>query len=158
MTKRDMSLTENLARQSRDADSRDSTTRQKMWKPADLLPEPTRQEGWEYKWIRKAMMGVGDPTNMSKSLREGWEPCRLEDHPEMMMAIDVDAKNSGLIEVGGLVLCKIPQEMFNQRQAYYMAQAEGQMESVDAQVDRENDKRMPLFKERQTKVTFGNGR
>ena len=118
----------------------------------------TRQEGWEYKWIRKAIMGIADPTNMSKSLREGWEPCRLEDHAEMMLAVDGDAKNSGLIEVGGLVLCKIPLEMFNQRQDYYMKQAQGQMESVDAQVDRENDKRMPIFNERQTKVTFGSGR
>ena len=153
-----MDTTKNLSRLSRDTQTREANTRPKVWKPADLLPEPTRQEGWEYKWIRKSIMGVSDPTNMSKSLREGWEPCRLEDHPEMMLAVDGDAKNSGLIEVGGLVLCKIPQEMFDQRQAYYMNQAQGQMESVDAQVDRENDKRMPIFKERQTKVVFGNGR
>jgi hypothetical protein len=153
-----MDTTKNLSRLSRDTQTREANTRPKVWKPADLLPEPTRQEGWEYKWIRKSIMGVSDPTNMSKSLREGWEPCRLEDHPEMMLAIDGDAKNSGLIEVGGLVLCKIPQEMFDQRQAYYMNQAQGQMESVDAQVDRENDKRMPIFNERQTKVVFGNGR
>ena len=153
-----MDTTKNLSRLSRDTQTREANTRPKVWKPADLLPEPTRQEGWEYKWIRKSIMGVSDPTNMSKSLREGWEPCRLEDHPEMMLAIDGDTKNSGLIEVGGLVLCKIPQEMFDQRQAYYMNQAQGQMESVDAQVDRENDKRMPIFNERQTKVVFGNGR
>lgn len=153
-----METTKTLTRLSRDTESREANTRPKVWKPADLLPEPTRQEGWEYKWIRKAIMGIADPTNMSKSLREGWEPCRLEDHAEMMLAVDGDAKNSGLIEVGGLVLCKIPLEMFNQRQDYYMKQAQGQMESVDAQVDRENDKRMPIFNERQTKVTFGSGR
>ena len=153
-----METTKTLTRLSRDTESREANTRPKVWKPADLLPEPTRQEGWEYKWIRKAIMGIADPTNMSKSLREGWEPCRLEDHAEMMLAVDGDAKNSGLIEVGGLVLCKIPLEMFNQRQDHYMKQAQGQMESVDAQVDRENDKRMPIFNERQTKVTFGSGR
>lgn len=149
---------ETTKRLSRNTETRDSGTRQKQWKPADLLPEPTREEGWEYKWIRKSILGVSDPTNMSRSLREGWETCRLEDHPEMMLSIDGDAKNSGLIEVGGLILCKMPLEMFNQRQQYYMDQAQGQMESVDSQIDRENDPRMPLFKERQTKVTFGNGR
>jgi hypothetical protein len=149
---------ETTKRLSRNLEARDNSTRQRQWKPADLLPEPARQEGWEYKWIRKSILGVSDPTNMSRSLREGWEPCRLEDHPEMMLAVDGDAKNSGLIEVGGLILCKMPEEMFNQRQQYYMDQASGQMESVDAQVDRENDPRMPLFKERQTKVTFGNGK
>ena len=151
-------LTGNSDRTSRSAESRDETTRARQWKPAALLPEPTRQMGWEYKWIRKSMLGIADPTNMSKSLREGWEPCRLEDHPEMMLAVDGDAKNSGLIEVGGLILCKMPEEMFNQRQQFYMNQAQDQMTSVDAQIDRENDPRMPLFKERQSKVTFGNGR
>ncbi len=150
-----METTKRLARTD---ETRESATRQKQWRPASLLPDPTREAGWEYKWIRKSLMGVGDPTNMSRSLREGWEPCRLEDHSEMMLAVDTDAKNSGLVEVGGLVLCKMPQEMFNQRQDYYMAQATGQMEAVDAQVDRENDPRMPLFRERQSKVTFGNGR
>ena len=151
-------MSELTKRVNRASETRDDSTRQKQWKPASLLPDPVRQEGWEYKWIRKSMLGVGDPTNMSKSLREGWETCRAEDHPEMMLAVDLDAKNSGLIEIGGLVLCKIPQEMFDQRQKYYADQAAGQMESVDAQVDRENDPRMPIFKERQSKVTFGNGR
>lgn len=149
---------ETTKRLARNEETREAATRQKQWRPADLLPEPTREAGWEYKWIRKSLMGVSDPTNMSRSLREGWEPCRLEDHSEMMLAVDADAKNSGLVEIGGLVLCKIPMEMFNQRQEYYMAQANGQMEAVDAQVDRENDPRMPLFRERQSKVTFGTGR
>jgi len=149
-----MEATKRLARSE---ETRDSATR-RAWKPADLLPEPTRQPGWEYKWIRKSMMGVADPTNVSRSMREGWETCRAEDHPELMLSVDADAKNSGLIEIGGLILCKIPQEMFDQRQRYYQDQANGQMESVDAQIDRENDPRMPIFKEKQSKVTFGNGR
>ena len=152
-----METTKQLSRGNRDVEKREASTRPTVWKPADLLPEPTRQEGWEYKWIRKSVLGVSDPTNMSRSMREGWEPCRLEDHPEMHLAVDNEAKNSGLIEVGGLILCKIPQDMFNQRQEYYQKQAQGQMESVDAQVERENDPRMPLFKERNSKVTFGRG-
>lgn len=144
-------------RLSRDLQQREQSVRPTTWKPADLLPEPHRVDGWEYKWIRNSIMGTADPTNMSRSLREGWEPCKLEDHPELMLAVDAGAKNSGLIEVGGLILCKIPQDMFDQRQQYYMNMAQGQMESVDAQVDRENDPRMPMFKERKSKVTFGSG-
>jgi hypothetical protein len=151
-------LSEKTLRTPRASQERAETTRVRQWRPADLLPEPTRQDGWEYKWIRKSILGVGDPTNMSKSLREGWETCRLEDHPEMMLAVDGESKNSGLIEVGGLILCKMPQEMFNQRQRYYEDQANSQMDSVDAQVEQTNDPRMPLFKERQSKVSFGNGR
>jgi len=142
----------------RDAATRDQTVRMKQWKPADLLPEPARTTGWEYRWVRKSIMGSEDPTNMSRSLREGWEPCRLEDHPELMLSVDAGAVNAGLVEVGGLILCKMPQEMWDQRQAYYEGLANGQMESVDANLARENDSRMPLFNERQTKVSFGSGR
>jgi hypothetical protein len=61
------------------------------------------------------------------------------------------------IEVGGLLLCKTPVEFTEQRNAYYAQQAEAQMQSVDNTYMRENDPRMPLFKERSTKVTFGKG-
>lgn len=142
----------------RETASRELTQRPKSWSPADLLPTPNIPDGWTPRWVRKSTAGVSDPTNMSRSLREGWEPCRLEDHPELKLAVDKDALSSGLVEVGGLVLCKIPTEMWNQREKYYSSQSTEQMESVDAQLDRENDPRMPMFRDRQSKVTFGNGR
>jgi len=61
------------------------------------------------------------------------------------------------VEVGGLLLCKIPAEFMEQRDAYYRNQAESQMNSVDNNFMRENDPRMPLFRERSSKVTFGRG-
>jgi hypothetical protein len=61
------------------------------------------------------------------------------------------------IEIGGLLLCKTPVEFTQQRDAYYAQQAEGQMQAVDNTFMRENDPRMPMFKERSSKVTFGKG-
>jgi hypothetical protein len=61
------------------------------------------------------------------------------------------------IEVGGLMLCKTPAELVEQRNKYYRTQAENQMVSVDNNFMRENDPRMPLFRERRTEVTFGRG-
>jgi hypothetical protein len=61
------------------------------------------------------------------------------------------------IEIGGLLLCKTPIEFTEQRDAHYRDQANNQMASVDNNFMRENDPRMPLFKERSTKVTFGKG-
>lgn len=142
----------------RDAATREQAVRAKQWKPADLLPEPTKVSGWEYRWVRKSIMGAEDPTNMSRSLREGWEPCRLEDHPELMLSVDAGAVDAGLVEVGGLILCKMPAEMWSQRQNYFENMANSQMETVDSQLSKENDSRMPLFNERQTKVSFGSGR
>jgi hypothetical protein len=61
------------------------------------------------------------------------------------------------IEIGGLILCKTPIEFVQQRDAFYQQQSEGQMNSVDNNFMRENDPRMPLFRERQSKVSFGRG-
>ena len=61
------------------------------------------------------------------------------------------------VVIGGLILCKAPEELIAERKAYYENQTEGQMQSVDNNLMRENDPRMPLFHERKTKVTFGSG-
>jgi len=144
-------------RETRDLQTRDTASRKKLWQPADLLPAPSPREGQEYRWIRKSIMGQSDPTNTSRSFREGWEPCRLEDHPELALSVDGDAKNSGLVEVGGLILCSMPTEMVIARNAYYQNHTDAQMQSVDSSLMRENDPRMPLFKDSKTSVTFGRG-
>jgi hypothetical protein len=93
---------------------------------------------------------------MSGKLREGWEPVRAEDYPELML----ESNQAGNIEIGGLVLCKIPSEFMEQRNAYYNTQARAQMESVTNTLFRDNDPRMPLFKEHKTETSrsaFGSG-
>lgn len=146
-----------MSRMPRDLQSRESTSRPKLWQPADLLPAPNPQPGFEFRWVRKAMLGVDDPTNTSRSFREGWEPCRLEDHPELALSVDKDAKNSGLVEVGGLILCKTAEETVLARNAYYQNHAKAQQDAVDNNLMRENDPRMPIFKDSKTSVTFGRG-
>ena len=61
------------------------------------------------------------------------------------------------IVIGGLMLCKAPVELTEERNAYYNNQAKQQMHAVDNNLMRENDPRMPLFNERKSKVTFGKG-
>lgn len=146
-----------MAREIRDLQTRDATVRKKLWQPADLLPSPNPVEGYEHRWVRKSMMGQSDPTNTSRSFREGWEPCRLDDYPELALSVDVDAKTTGLVEVGGLILCKMPIEMLTARNAYYQQHTRAQIESVDSNLMRENDPRMPLFKDSKSSVTFGRG-
>ncbi len=103
------------------------------------------------------MLGTLDPTNFSSHMREGWEPCRLEDHPELKLAVDGDAAASGLVEIGGLVLCQMPTEMLEQRNEHYRSKANLQEKSVDENLMREEDPRMPLIRERKSKVSFGSG-
>tara|TARA_Y100000589_G_scaffold237079_1_gene224496 strand:+ start:333 stop:611 length:279 start_codon:yes stop_codon:yes gene_type:complete len=89
-------------------------------------------------------------------LREGWEPVRKEDHPELMLESDMNSRWKDNIEVGGLLLCKAPAEKMKARSDHYQRMANNQMESVDNNYLRENDPRMPLLSpERSTRTTFG---
>ena len=149
---------EKTTRQPRELDTREKMERPKQWMPPQLLPDPTPEPGYAYRWIRIASLGKDDATNISGKLREGWEPVRASDHPEIrMFGSDGNAKFPDSVQVGGLLLCKTPVELTEQRNAYYRNQAEAQMQSVDNTYMRENDPRMPMFKERKSTVTFGKG-
>jgi hypothetical protein len=102
-------------------------------------------------------MGKDDATNISGKFREGWEPVKASEHPEIRLFNTSNNRIPDSIEVGGLLLCKTPVEFTEQRNAYYGQQAEAQMQSVDNTYMRENDPRMPMFKERKSTVTFGKG-
>ena len=145
------------ARPTRDLTTREVAERPKQWMPPKLLPDPNPEEGYAFRWIRIASLGKDDPTNYSSKLAEGWEPVKASDHPEIRLFNATAAKFPDSIEVGGLLLCKTPVEFTVQRDAYYRQQAEAQMQSVDNTYMRENDPRMPMFKERKSTVTFGKG-
>ena len=142
-------------REDRATESREIAERPKQWAPPTLLPDPKPQDGWSYRWIRISTLGQNDPTNISAKLREGWEPVRAEDHPEVHVYSDADGRFKDNIVIGGLMLCKTPSEFVQQRDAFYQKQTDGQMNSIDSHFMRENNPKMPLFKERRSEVSFG---
>jgi hypothetical protein len=144
-------------RTSRDLESREKLERPKQWMPPQLLPDPTPEPGFAFRWIRISTLNKADATNLSSKLREGWEPVKASDHPEIRVFGTTHGQFPDSVEVGGLLLCKTPVEFTEQRDAYYRQQAEAQMQSVDNTFMRDNDPRMPMFKERSSKVTFGKG-
>ena len=144
-------------RTAREADSRQVMQRPEAWRPPETLPSPDNRPGWSHRWVRISTMGNADPSNISSKLREGYEPCKAEDYPELMMHATTEGRFKGNIEVGGLLLCRIPEEFLKQRMDYYSNQNKAQMDSVDNNFLRESDPRMPLFSEKKTKVTFGSG-
>ena len=141
----------------RDLETRAKAERPKAWMPPQTLPDPNPEPGYAFRWIRVSTLGTSDPSNVSGKLREGWEPVKASDHPEVHVAASGSGRFPDSIEIGGLLLCKTPIEFVEQRNAYYQRQAEGQMQSVDNSFMRENDPRMPLFRERQSEVKFGRG-
>jgi len=142
----------------RELETRDTQTRVASWAPPTLLPDPNPEAGYTFRWIRTSTLSNADNTNVSKQFREGYVPVRAEDHPELKLESDHNSRFKGSVEVGGLLLCKIPTEVAKQREAYYSKQAQQQMDAVDNSLMRENDPRMPLLRpERSSRVTFGRG-
>ena len=145
-------------RTNRALDTREAAARPAKWLPPQLLPDPTPEAGYAFRWIRVSTLNAADPINISSKLREGWEPVKASDHPEIrLFGSTPDARFPDAVLVGGLLLCKTPAEFIDQRNAYYGQQAESQMQSVDNSFMRESNPKMPLFKERSSKVTFGKG-
>jgi len=141
----------------REVDNRQQAERPKQWQAPELLPEPDKQPGFAYRWIRVSMLNSADPRNLSGKLREGWEPVRAEEQPKFKLLVDPDSRFKDNIEIGGLLLCKTPQELVDQRTAYYENQTQAQTDAVDNNLMRQNDPRMPLFNERKSSTSFGKG-
>lgn len=135
----------------RDLETRLNTERKKTWSPPSLLPNPKREDGMSYRCVRKSVLGQIDDRNMVSKQDEGWVPIKREDHPELQHS----GKTSGLVEMGGLVLSKMPSDMVGQRNDYYRKKTDDQTAAVDANLMRENDPRMPLFSERKSTTTRG---
>jgi hypothetical protein len=150
-------MSDTQTRAKRETESREAVARPKQWMPPQLLPDPHPEPGYAFRWIRVSTLDKSDPTNLSSKLREGWEPVKASDHPEIRLFGSSNGQFQDSVLVGGLLLCKTPVEFTEQRNEYYRKQAEAQMQSVDNTYMRESDPRMPMFKERKSEVTFGRG-
>jgi hypothetical protein len=144
-------------RKPRELENRVMAERPKQWSPPELLPEPIKEAGYSYRWIRTSTLNNADPRNLSAKLREGWEPVKIEEQPQFQLLIDPTSRFKDNIEVGGLLLCKTPTEMVEQRNTYYARQTEAQTEAVDNNLMSQSDPRMPLFRERKSSSSFGKG-
>lgn len=144
-------------RLTREMENRESAKRKQAWTPPSTMPTPNPQPGWVFRWIRTSIMGQMDPTNASAKFREGWEPVKAAEHPELMLFADPNSRWKENVENGGLLLCKAPEEMVNQRNDYYSRQTASQIDAVENNYMRMEDSRMPLISEKRSTTSFGRG-
>jgi hypothetical protein len=144
-------------RLTRELESRKEVERPKQWAPAETLPEPDKQPGFAYRWIRISTLDKADPRNLSGKLREGWEPVKVSEQPRFQLLIDPNSRFKDNVEIGGLLLCKTPQEFVDQRNKHFENQTQAQTTAIDNSFMRESDVRMPLFAERKSSTSFGKG-
>ena len=144
-------------RLARELETRTQTERPKAWQRAQTLPDPDPMPGYKCHWVRVAIGDRTDSRNMSSKFREGYEPVRLEEQPKYRMLAEKNDRFPDGVLIGELLLCKIPEEFIEQRNAYWQTHAKNEAESVDANFMKESDPRMPLFSEKKSKVSFGKG-
>ena len=141
---------------SRASQTRSQSERPKVWVPPSSLDAPPAPDGFRYRWIRAETVGFQDTKNVAGRLREGYELVRADevenagDYP----VLD-DGKYKGVIGVGGLLLAKVPIEIAKQRQEHMTRRHEDRSKAVENDLMKEQDQRMPINVDRQSRVTFG---
>jgi hypothetical protein len=144
-------------RMPRSTENRNQTQRPQQWAPPELLPEPDKQPGYKYRWIRVTLGGQSDARNISTKIREGWEPVKVEEQPQYSLLVNGEGRWKDCVQVGDVMLCKTPEELAEQRNQHYLQQSEQQIKAVDNNLMRQNDPRMPLFKESNSSTSRGGG-
>ena len=140
---------------SRAAETRTVTERPKEYKPPSSLDAPPAPDGFRHRWIRAESLGFNDTKNIHGRLRSGYELVRADEYDSEQYPVVLDGKYAGVIGVGGLLLARIPEELAQSRMDYQQRQTEGQDESVETDLLRDQDKRMPIKIDRNSKHTFG---
>ena len=139
---------------SRAAGTRSKTERPKEYKPPSSLDAPPAPDGFRHRWIRAESLGFNDSKNIHGRLRSGYELVRADEYDDTQYPVVLEGKYAGVIGVGGLLLARIPEELAQSRVDYQRRQTEGQDESVEADLLKDQDKRMPMKFERSSK-NFG---
>lgn len=150
-----------------EGDIHDADSFPQNWKPPAELEAPPARAGFVQRWIRMSMFGKADANNMADQGRQGWRPRTLESVPDgdrKQFPTMKDPRSSGQFLVNkDLVLCEMPQRLFDQMRAHYQGKARG---LVDAMVDKplaqdavagsaNHGMGAPYVAERSTKVTTG---
>lgn len=141
----------------RSAQTRDKATRPTSWKPPSQLDAPPCPDGYKQRWLRHRVNGADDTKNINARLREGWELVRADQYSDnLYSAYNGNIKAyEGVISVGDLLLARIPEEIVNQRNEYYMQKTNQQTEAWETDPLREQHPSMPMNADRQSRVTFG---
>ena len=140
---------------SRAAVTRSKTERPKEYKPPSSLDAPPAPDGFRHRWIRAESVGFQDSKNIFGRLREGYELVRADEYSDSDYPVVLDGKYAGVIGVGGLLLARIPEELAQARMDYQRKLTEGQDESVENDLLKDQDRRMPIKIDRTSKHTFG---
>lgn len=118
------------------------------WAPPSQLETPPARPGMVQRWIRMSLKGKSDGENMASANRDFWRPRSLTTVPEGTRSrypAVRDKRTGGEFMINGdLVLCEMPERIFEQRRRHYREKAEGQVGNLSGNLtDRLNKDAVP---------------
>ena len=140
----------------RKIETREKEARKRGWVPPSNLDAPEPPEGFHHRWVRAEFRGEQDEKNIMGRLRSGYEFVRKDEYPDRMDLPSVnDRKYKGVIGVGGLLLMRCPIEIKESRDIYFQELTQGQQDSIDNDLMKDEHPSMPISKEKRSRVEFG---
>ena len=152
-----MASQETDSRAPRQTESRDDTKRAMAWEPSPLLPAPNDVDGYDFRYVRASVRGSVDNVNISQARRDGWEPVKAADVPELKVISDRESPFPDSVLIGGLLLCKRPSEIGEYRTNQANDEMQKMIQAVDTNYLKEQDTRtgMVKFADRESNIRFG---
>lgn len=148
-------LDEPTNRAPRSLETREKSERRRVWQEPSVLPTPEPQDGYVFKWCRIDNRIQNDKMTITKRMQEGWEPVQIGDHPEIVAELGGLIPSHGTLERGGLILCKMPEEMVQQRRDHYAGEARQREEDAESHYMRDQSQLIKKFADNTRKVMFG---
>lgn len=104
------------------------------WKPPAALEAPAPRANMVQRWIRQSLLGKSDAKNQSMQGQQGWRPRTLASVPggqrgRYPTIKDKRTTNEFMVS-GDLILCEMPQRMFDQMRDHYRNRSHGQVEAI----------------------------
>lgn len=131
--------------------SREDTTRdaeeEEYYTPPEHLPEIKVETGYVARWVRVSTFGQADASNFAAQNQDGWEPISPSENPELARRCRFhksNESNKDLIEIGGLVACKMPQKRAEARARYYDDKAKGAFRAEVQRMQGESNSKLPM--------------
>jgi len=146
-----------VAREARS--TRDQETRKKTWTPPNKLDLPEPPVGMKYRWVRHELRGESEAGNVYERKRQGYEVVNASEIADYHIDKMEDGSYAGAVRSGDLILMKVPEEIAGQRNDYFEEQANRMQQSVDHEMQRSGNEKMPWKQEadHSSKVKVGSG-
>ena len=123
------------------------------WVRGQSLAAPPARPGFVQRWIRVAIDGKDDATNVARKMREGWKPRPADSIPANFQLPTIShGEWTGCLGIEGSVLMEIPAKIADKRKAFVKDRTDTITNSLEGELQQKSNSIMPISQERRSDV------